>query len=285
MENIALPPTRLDVVQETLCIAQKVAREYGEQYTIVHYDLAIAKPALQIQAQEAPKFNNVFICFGTFHITLAYFGSLGCLLESSGGPEVLCSVDVLASGSVKGFLSGKHYNRCKRPHPILATTLHILHFRQFILLHGEISGGVKELLNAFANNSSQESLMVLLQSETCTALLDIYDQFTESTRRGEHGKTAMFWMIYIDLVHLYLLLDYACRTNDVHLYIHALGLMCLIFFATHRPNYVRWMTKFHLNLMNMDYTHEGIRAVFEGGALSIRRTGKSVISHPRTNDK
>ena len=51
IENIDLPPTRLDVVQETLSIAQKVAQECGDKYAIVHYDLAIAKPALIIQAQ------------------------------------------------------------------------------------------------------------------------------------------------------------------------------------------------------------------------------------------
>jgi len=55
MENIALPPTRLDVVQETVHLAQKVARECGEKYTIVTYDLATAKPALQIQSLESPK--------------------------------------------------------------------------------------------------------------------------------------------------------------------------------------------------------------------------------------
>ena len=47
MENIELPPTRLDVVQETLRRSQKLASECGDRYTIVHYDLAIAKPALQ----------------------------------------------------------------------------------------------------------------------------------------------------------------------------------------------------------------------------------------------
>ena len=101
IENIDLPPTRLDVVQETLSIAQKIAQECGEKHAIVHYDLAIAKPALQIQAQESPKYDNVFICFGTFHISMAYFGSLGYLLESSGCSEVLCNAGVLASGSVQ----------------------------------------------------------------------------------------------------------------------------------------------------------------------------------------
>ena len=58
MDNLNLPPTRLDVVAETLRISQKVASECGEQYAIVHYDLAVAKPAMQIQQAESPKFDN-----------------------------------------------------------------------------------------------------------------------------------------------------------------------------------------------------------------------------------
>ena len=68
---IELPPTRLDVVVETLLRSQKVASECGETYATVTYDLAIAKPALQIQAQESPRFDNVFVCLGAFHICMA----------------------------------------------------------------------------------------------------------------------------------------------------------------------------------------------------------------------
>ena len=110
MEPIDLPPTRLDVVQETLKRAQNIAYECNEKYAIVHYDLAMAKLAYQIQTQQNPEFNNVFICFGTFHISMAYFASIGYLIESSGDTEILCNAEVIASGSIKGFLSGKHFN-------------------------------------------------------------------------------------------------------------------------------------------------------------------------------
>ena len=59
MDNLNLPPTRLDVIVETLKISQKVAIECGERYIVVHYDLAIAKPAMQIQFTESPKYDNV----------------------------------------------------------------------------------------------------------------------------------------------------------------------------------------------------------------------------------
>ena len=46
MENLTLPPVRLDVVTDTLKISQQVAKECDDKYTIVHYDLAVTKPAM-----------------------------------------------------------------------------------------------------------------------------------------------------------------------------------------------------------------------------------------------
>jgi hypothetical protein len=66
MENISLPPTQLNVVLETLKVSQKVAEECGQTYAVVTYDLAIAKPAMQIQAEETPRFDNIFICLVPF---------------------------------------------------------------------------------------------------------------------------------------------------------------------------------------------------------------------------
>ena len=126
MENLTLPITRLDVVAETLRVTQQVAQECGQEYGVVHYDLNAAKPALQIQSTEAPKYDNLFICFGPFHIMMSYFGSVGYLIDSSGGPEILVDADVLASGSLTGFLKGKHFNRCKRLHLLFATALQVL---------------------------------------------------------------------------------------------------------------------------------------------------------------
>ena len=79
-----------------------MASECDEAYMVVHYDLAIAKPALQIQATEAPHFDNLFIAFGPFHICLAYFGAIGHFIENSGGPEMLTESDDLGHGSLNG---------------------------------------------------------------------------------------------------------------------------------------------------------------------------------------
>ena len=66
MQHIKLPPTRNDVVKETLRRSQIVASECNEPYALVTYDLAVAKIAKQIQATEKPLFDNVFIMLRSF---------------------------------------------------------------------------------------------------------------------------------------------------------------------------------------------------------------------------
>ena len=79
-ENLHLPPTRLDVVAETMRLSQTVTKECSDTYTLATYDLAIAKPAMQIQDHKSPKYDYLFICFSAFHIMMAYFASLGHFL-------------------------------------------------------------------------------------------------------------------------------------------------------------------------------------------------------------
>ena len=47
MQNIRLLPTREGVVKETLKRSQAVAKECGDKYAVVTYDLAVAKIARQ----------------------------------------------------------------------------------------------------------------------------------------------------------------------------------------------------------------------------------------------
>ena len=84
MQHIKLQPTGNDVVKETLRRSKIVTSECNEPYALVTYDLAVAKIAKQIQATEKPLFDNVFTMFGSFHIEMADFSSLGRIIEGSG---------------------------------------------------------------------------------------------------------------------------------------------------------------------------------------------------------
>lgn len=107
LPQINASPTSNDVVLATMKMAQQLRKEVGQSYMLVTYDLAIAKMALAIQAEESPRFGDLFIQLGSFHILLSNFKSIGMYVEESGGPYILTECGVLASGSIRGFLAGK----------------------------------------------------------------------------------------------------------------------------------------------------------------------------------
>ncbi|XP_044590474.1 uncharacterized protein LOC123269040 [Cotesia glomerata] len=72
-------PTSYAVVQETLITAKEIAEKCQQEQIIVTYDLAIAKMAMQIQESDKPKFNNIFINMGAFHMQMAFFKAIGSL--------------------------------------------------------------------------------------------------------------------------------------------------------------------------------------------------------------
>ena len=74
------------------------------------------------------------------------------------------------------------------------------------------------------------------------------------------------------LFQTYMVFDRACNTNDVDLFVYALKQMIPIF---HRSIYARLMVLYHINLMNMDITHPGVRDLLARGGFSIRRTSKN----------
>ena len=82
-------PTSVAVAAETLKRAQIIVEECRKKTISVTFDLAIEKIALQLQPEESPKFNNVFVALGPFHIELAMFGAFGKYVAELGGPHVL----------------------------------------------------------------------------------------------------------------------------------------------------------------------------------------------------
>ncbi|GBP90997.1 hypothetical protein EVAR_69886_1 [Eumeta japonica] len=124
-------PTSLSVVQETLNIAKNIAEKCNQSQIIATFDLAIAKLAMKIQHTKKPEFDNVFIK-GAFHMQMAYFKAIGKYIDSSGLIEILVEAEALAGGSMNSFLDSKHFNRCKRLHPLAAGALQVLNFERYL---------------------------------------------------------------------------------------------------------------------------------------------------------
>ena len=91
----------------------------------VIYDLAIAKIALQLQAEEKPTYGNVTPPVHFFSIPAKY-------VAESGGSHILNETNVIKKRSLKSFLSGKSYNRFKRSHQLLEAAIQILYVQAFV---------------------------------------------------------------------------------------------------------------------------------------------------------
>ena len=81
---------------------------------------------MQLEAEEKPTYDNVFIHLGPFYITCTFFSMLGKYLAEQGGPHILNETHVIEKRSLKSFLSGKSYSRCKRSHQLLGAAMEIL---------------------------------------------------------------------------------------------------------------------------------------------------------------
>lgn len=273
MDPISRSPTNNDVVRETMIRTMSVAKETGQEYGIVTYDLAVALKAYSIQQIEKPLFDNLLVMLGNFHIELAFFGAVGNLINESGLEDIITEADILAEGSMVGFIKGKFYNRCTRIHELVANVLEKKMYERFVL--GIPAEEYEEFLTVMQTVPTEPSMMKAAHLEDPVILqhLQKYEDFFERILSGDIGSTTQFWGIYIYLINrLHRELQRCIKTNNVGGYIKVFPSVLDVFFGLHRPNYARWGTLFLQKLQGAD---PRLREVLEKGAFSVRRTKKN----------
>ena len=61
-----------------------------------------------------------------------------------------------------------------------------------------------------------------------------------------------FWLMYIAYIKAYHDLEHAIRSNDIDLFTYTLMEVIALFFMTNHVNYSRLISKFQLDLLNID---------------------------------
>ena len=82
--------------------------------------------------------------------------------------------------SLSGFITGKHYNRCKKLHTLLSLSLQILHWRQFlntIEMDVSESTGIHRALKEIP--SSRLAVNEVLRNAEIKWLLGKYEEYVE----------------------------------------------------------------------------------------------------------
>ena len=89
MPPVNAPVTENATVQEILNISQDASRAVGQQYTVVTFDLAVAKKAMALVWESPAHYSDVIVRMGAFHTASSYFAAIGKSLRASGFEEVI----------------------------------------------------------------------------------------------------------------------------------------------------------------------------------------------------
>ncbi|GFS75833.1 uncharacterized protein TNCV_4665091 [Trichonephila clavipes] len=95
--------------------------------------------------------------------------------------------NIIASGSVNGLVEGKHFNRCKRLHPLMALGLKMLHFDNFLdnieynFLKEQV---IDNLLHYQEVIDYHSSMPIELPNNVLSRVLSAYQKFVEETRQA-----------------------------------------------------------------------------------------------------
>lgn len=122
------------------------------------------------------------------------------------------------------------------------------------------------------DESNKDNLESVVNDTDFHSYLDEYSVFREGVNKGDHGKTAKFWVSYMNHIWLILHLLKAVKTNDYYLYGACLHQMTDLFFSYDGHNYARYLTYFSFFLANIEQTHPGATELLKQGAVSVARS-------------
>ena len=178
LPQINQSPASTSVVAETMRRSLRIASEGQKENISVTYDLAIANLAMQIQAEEKPTSDKIFISLEFFHLEMGFFSALVKTIVKSSDPHILDECKISAKGSINSFLKGKSYKQCKGMHVLLALAFEILQFESYLTTTNweEVMGTIlqgKKIWNV-SNTSTcipaPKNLMNLPKTSFCMSL-------------------------------------------------------------------------------------------------------------------
>lgn len=281
MVPIHKPITENITVQQILRICQKASQDVNQEVTIITFDLAVVMKAYSIMWQNPEEFGDVLVRIGVFHTICSYLGVLGKMMTGTGFEDIVIEAGICASGSLDQVMRGKHYNRAMRVHKLMYETLERLLLQSFFATtegSGIFNSNLQEKLEVFIQSPS--GLDEILDSDSFNQLYSKFSAFKDAIRQGDHGKTAILWLNYMDKVALLLQFTRATRLNDFDLHIISLWNMCSAFFSFNHHNYARYLPVYLLTLMNLSHTHPGAEDLLRRNGFSVSRSDVPSARNP-----
>ena len=97
-----------------------------------------------------------------------------------------------------------------------------------------------------------------------------YERYRQDVRDGKIGKTAQFWMIYLDLMRTQHKIHTAVQTNDFELRLQAWEEMLPFYFAFNKTNYARYGCWYVQTMKEIDLRYPGLKEMFKTSGISVQ---------------
>ena len=150
---------------------------------------------MQLQAEKKPTYDYVFIHLGPLHITCAFFSILGKYLAESGASHILNKTHVTERGTLKSFLSGKSYNRCKRSDQLFGAAMEILHVQAFADQY-DWDRFKTVVSNEVYTTHTEKTFMNILQTKNWWSTWAVWTIFIENIRRSAWKSSPILVWIF-----------------------------------------------------------------------------------------
>ena len=106
----------------------------------------------------------------------------------------MVDINFLANRTLNGFLIRKHFNRCKRLHPLIALGLEILHFKSFLEMKN--TAVTDNMILEVKRLQKCKISSFQIENEELKELINDYGIYKQQAMNGNFGKTMEFYLIY-----------------------------------------------------------------------------------------
>ena len=257
---IEKPITDYGTLFEILTRAERLSSEANMKYVHVIMDCGAAMKMFHVLWNNPDKYSNVIIHLGDFHFMQAFFDVIGRFVSSSGFEDIIYQLGLCQPGSMHAMIKGKHYNQAWMIHETFSEAI----LRLFLQTH--LPDAPNKLLD-FDKENIKDSLKDIEVKD----YLQKYDEATKKGLSGEYGKTAQFWLRYVQLVDYQQILHQAIQQNNFDVRLSSWKKMLPLFFFFDKTHYSRYGSQYVKELENMESKYPGAQEEMMSLGISVRR--------------
>ena len=148
---IDISPTEMDTILNILKQSVDIADKLKLGTIVLVMDQAIY--AQLIRWRNPQYMEKLVIRLGVFHTAISFLGCLGKRFRDAGLRDIVIESEIIATGSVNGVFTGKHYNREVRVHKLVAEAIQHMRLTAYLNTIPEVEAEkVKSIITALSQS-------------------------------------------------------------------------------------------------------------------------------------